>query len=472
MKNFMILLVLVCGILMVPATTFSQAVEWANKFIITENSAAKGGFFGGDGDRDNPLQWIDWSITNYIHGNDPTFDDMIISTNVGDFMNAADWYERMRITKGGDVGIGTPSPTRRLQVESTSSGGAVYGEHTPSGNYGYLGGHAYAVFGKDEESGNSGYIGSRYNGVSGQAEWGNGVSGFSTQLTGVRGESTEGVGVRGLNTLSFNYGVLGSPNYGAFGEHISGNSGYLGGSEYGAYGHGFGSTGVGVWGESDNVSGVVGRSVNFVGVYGWSDGGHGVQGTTISGYGVYGWSSNYDFYAGGPGTNYGPFTGGHEVKLSDYFPEYIQPGMLVSVTGEAHVRKQEDGSISISSTLPTVTLSREENDKAVFGVFGGESPLPEEHWYKCRDGERFGKINALGEGRVWVSNINGDIEAGDYITTSRIPGYGQLQADDLLHSYTLGKAIETVNWDTAPETVEYNGYVYKIYLIAVVYTSG
>ena len=34
---------------------------------------------------------------------------------------------------------------------------------------------------------------------------------------------------------------------------------------------------------------------------------------------------------------------------------------------------------------------------------------------------RVGTVNALGEGRVWVSNSNGEIEAGDYLTTSIIP---------------------------------------------------
>jgi len=81
-------------------------------------------------------------------------------------------------------------------------------------------------------------------------------------------------------------------------------------------------------------------------------------------------------------------------------------------------------------------------------------------------------VNAQGDGRAWVSNINGNIEVGDYITTSLIPGYGQRQDDDLLHSYTLGKATETVDWDSVTETVQFNGKTFKIYLIAVVYTSG
>ncbi|GMR11466.1 MAG: hypothetical protein BMS9Abin28_2298 [Anaerolineae bacterium] len=67
---------------------------------------------------------------------------------------------------------------------------------------------------------------------------------------------------------------------------------------------------------------------------------------------------------------------------------------------------------------------------------------------------------------------NGDIEAGEHISTSELPGYGQRQDDDLLHSFTLGKATETVDWDAVTETVASNGQEYRVCLLAVVYTSG
>ena len=212
--------------------------------------------------------------------------------------------------------------------------------------------------------------------------------------------------------------------------------------------------GLAIHGHSESASGVWGSSDNYIGVYG--------SGQT------------FDFYAGGPGTNYGPFTGAHEVKLSGDFPENIKPGMIVSVTGETHIRMIDEGKIAFSSTLPTVQLSNIPNDKRVLGVFITESSLDKEHWYIDESGEddRFGIVNALGDGRVWVTNINGDIEAGDYITTSAIEGYGQKQDDDLLHSYTLGKAIENVDWSEIIETVEYNEHAYKAYPISVVYTSG
>ena len=61
---------------------------------------------------------------------------------------------------------------------------------------------------------------------------------------------------------------------------------------------------------------------------------------------------------------------------------------------------------------------------------------------------------------------------GDTITTSAVPGYGQKQGDDLQHAYTVGKVIESVDWNAVTETIEHDGQVYKAYLIAVVYTCG
>jgi hypothetical protein len=211
----------------------------------------------------------------------------------------------------------------------------------------------------------------------------------------------------------------------------------------------------GVWGHNE-------CSVGY-GVVGMSTGANGI--------GVGGSGEAYDFYAFGPGSNYGSFTGAHDVKLAESFPADAKPGMIVSVTGKAETRR-EGGRISLSSNLPTVTLSCRANDKAVFGVLVSQGGLVARHWHKPRKGERFGVANALGEGRVWVCDANGAIEAGDYITTSDVPGYGQKQHDDLLHNYTLGKAIETIDWDTVTQTIDHNGRKVKVYLLAVVYTSG
>jgi hypothetical protein len=160
------------------------------------------------------------------------------------------------------------------------------------------------------------------------------------------------------------------------------------------------------------------------------------------------------------------------VLLSDLFPMEVIPGMIVSGTGEAHLRQTAEGDVDLSSTLPTVKLADSAEDNAVLGVLLAEVTLPEDHWYTPAAGERFASVNALGEGRVWVTNINGDIQVGDYITTSAISGYGQTQNDHFLRGCTLAKAMETVDWDSVTETVTFNGQEYRVYLLAVVYTSG
>ena len=180
----------------------------------------------------------------------------------------------------------------------------------------------------------------------------------------------------------------------------------------------------------------------------------------------------YDFYADGPGVDYGPFTGGHEVRLADAIKDALQPGLIVVVTGRTENRLEDDGSVNLSSTLPTIALANRANDPRVFGVVVAEQPLHEGHWYPATAGERFATVNALGEGRVWVTDVNGPVRAGDLMTTSRVPGYGQRQNDDLFHSYTLGKVIEDVDWSNAATIVGPDGKLIRAALVAVVYTSG
>ena len=268
-----------------------------------------------------------------------------------------------------------------------------------------------------------------------------------------------GAVISGLNSYSGNYYSCGGyfSASGTIGVGVHGEASHTGSiHNYGGYFEASGKYGDGVFGSC--------LGTNCAGVQAVASGTYGI--------GVKSSGGEYDFCAGGPGVNYGAFTGAHEVKFSGGMPEGIVPGMIVSVTGKTEARKDKNGVISLSSTLPTVAISTKAKDKAVFGVIVSDGPLPEDHWYETQEGERFGVVNALGEGRVWVTDINGDIQAGDYITTSSVPGYGQIQDDDLLHSYTLGKAIETINGDQVAETFQQDGKTYKRHLIAVVYTSG
>ena len=73
-------------------------------------------------------------------------------------------------------------------------------------------------------------------------------------------------------------------------------------------------------------------------------------------------------------------------------------------------------------------------------------------------------IYSLGDGIILVNNQNGNIQNGDYITTaSGSGGYGCKQNDDLLHNYTVAKALEDVDWSTESESTK---------LIACTYHCG
>jgi hypothetical protein len=563
MRKLMGLIVLVCGLVGYPCLSFSEIV-FANIFITpSAYSDFFGGFIGGDGDTGTNT-YIDWSIGNAVPFESSITNDMVFSTSTGDFMEPSNWEERMRITKEGNVGIGTDDPSEKLEVKGKVTAEAFVGDGSgltnippgpqgpkgdkgdtgatgPQGSQGPQGPQGASPFGLNGNDAyyNAGSVGIGTTSPGAKLEVVENDS-TSSDATAIRGEATAtnnivnyggyfqaagngGRGVYGEATKTgdsvSNYGgefkaagqhgkgVLGYAT-GQYGTGVSGTASHTGdaSNNKGGYFQAAGGMGVGVWGTATgtNGTGVIGATsgAEGKGVFGLasntdgihtSHGGYfqalgsycngvfgkasGTWGKGVYGYapnpngrGVYGYGSLWDFYAHGPG--YGPFTGGHEVRLSESFPDNPAPGMVVSVTGQTEVRKDKDGIVSISSTLPTVKLSSVAQDRAVFGVFVSESPLAGDHWYKAGEGERFGTINALGEGRVWITNQNGEIQAGDYITTSVISGYGQRQDDDLLHSYTLGKAIETIDWDSVIDTVAHNGETYKAYLIAVVYTSG
>ena len=86
------------------------------------------------------------------------------------------------------------------------------------------------------------------------------------------------------------------------------------------------------------------------------------------------------------------------------------------------------------------------------------------------------KINSLGEGAVWISNYSGNLENGDYITSSPIPGIGMKQSDDVLHNYTVAKITMDCNFDDDTkyklEEVEYDGVVYMVAFVGCTYHCG
>lgn len=160
------------------------------------------------------------------------------------------------------------------------------------------------------------------------------------------------------------------------------------------------------------------------------------------------------------------FTGSHDT-FTPFRKEDI--GKIVYSMGN-YETEFKDGvkynKISIMDSCPIVSLTTTENDKRVIGVLSQlrtqeftdeitdveysnledkseyiQSAIDPTVYIKTTTTDIFnrGAYNAVGEGGIWVSNKNGNLENGDYITSSTIPGYGQRQNDDILRNYTVAK---------------------------------
>ena len=212
--------------------------------------------------------------------------------------------------------------------------------------------------------------------------------------------------------------------------------------------------------------------------------------TTGSAGGTRGTSWNYRGYLSGL-ANVGniDFTGQHRSMPSS-------STSLVELSGNVGKIVVADGEysnlggseISINEALPRVKLSSAQNEKTVYGVISdSEDTGSNQREYSAgafvsvfekKDGDDHRLIiNSIGEGAIWVSNINGNLENGDYITTCEIPGYGMLQNDDLLHNYTVAKITMDCDFDLNSDKyecveIQHNGQTYKAAFVGCTYHCG
>jgi hypothetical protein len=96
----------------------------------------------------------------------------------------------------------------------------------------------------------------------------------------------------------------------------------------------------------------------------------------------------------------------------------------------------------------------------VYGVWHAKSANSAEG-YPFNNGKPVYQIASLGLYFVRVTDTNGNVSNGDYIQSSPRPGEGERQHDDILHSYTVGKALVDVNWNDAEVDPEL-GYKWKL----------
>ena len=162
----------------------------------------------------------------------------------------------------------------------------------------------------------------------------------------------------------------------------------------------------------------------------------------------------------------------------------ISSGEICSLIEDAsHVFHPTTGKngITINESIPKVLLSNQYKDKRIFGVIsdGTDTENNNEKHYKIGaftsvihldNSDNRLTINGTGEGGILVSDICGNIENGDLITTSILEGIGCKQDDDLIHNYTIAKA--TINCDFDLNSNNYHCYLEngnKIAFISCIY---
>jgi alpha-tubulin suppressor-like RCC1 family protein len=114
--------------------------------------------------------------------------------------------------------------------------------------------------------------------------------------------------------------------------------------------------------------------------------------------------------------------------------------------------------ITTNDALPVLSLANKSMDKTAFGVVSlttNYNPAPDPTDIQLRkaleEGDQRAEINAVGEGGMWICDAGGNLESGDYITTSMIPGYGMRQIDDCIRNYTVAKI--TMDCDFNPPLI-------------------
>jgi|15BtaG_2_1085339.scaffolds.fasta_scaffold00190_6 hypothetical protein len=195
------------------------------------------------------------------------------------------------------------------------------------------------------------------------------------------------------------------------------------------------------------------------------------------------------------------FTGQHltvpmDSAISSSLSDYVG---LIAVSSGNQMRWDEikeewvtgSEAVTINETLPRIELATSRADKRVFGVI---SNRPDNYVVNSetneieedQDGMAYSwndlkqtqiRVNSLGEGAIWVCNINGNLENGDYITSCEVPGLGMKQDDDLLHNYTVAKITQACDFRINASNYnvvefEHSGSTYRKAFVGCTYHCG
>jgi hypothetical protein len=134
---------------------------------------------------------------------------------------------------------------------------------------------------------------------------------------------------------------------------------------------------------------------------------------------------------------YNAFTGSHISRYVGNIDD-LGPGDLLVLTGDYSPRYVDSPT---GEPVYEVALSDKVNDKRVFGVYSTRMESTKDDTLKDMI-----YVYALGNAFMKVTDTNGDIETGDWITTSPRPRFGQRQGDKVNRNYSIAKAQVSVDW--------------------------
>ena len=151
-------------------------------------------------------------------------------------------------------------------------------------------------------------------------------------------------------------------------------------------------------------------------------------------------------------------------------------GKIVSSNGN-YLNMDLTQSPSINQCFPTVSISKCKNDPTSIGVIidceNGNREIGDDIFKRvCIQEDEINRviIGTSGYLSIWITDINGILNNGDYITTSDIKGYGMKQENNINNNYTFGKILQDCNFIPKlrklqqPIDFDNNGPIYTNYL--------
>lgn len=179
------------------------------------------------------------------------------------------------------------------------------------------------------------------------------------------------------------------------------------------------------------------------------------------------------------------FTGQHRSYCEHTDIGKDQMGLIVESSGE-YKSLSGSASISVNEALPIVQLCSTARCKRVYGVVSDIEDESDDREYKVgtfvtvtqkTEQLQYLIINSVGEGGIWVCDANGDLENGDYITSSDVPGYGMKQDETTLHNFTVAKITCDCKFNELPSWIEkrsvtHNNATYMCAFVGCTYHCG